>query len=80
MNDEARRFRYKGYIIEPRSEQVREGPNNLAGWVPKVWLERHEGGSVETFPISLPDRIVPAQEEADRIALQLARQWIDANG
>lgn len=54
MAEEARRFQYGGYIVEPRSDQVREGPNNPAGWVPKVWLERHEGGSVETFPISLP--------------------------
>lgn len=80
MGEESRRFPYRGYIIQLGSEQVREGPNNPAGWVPKVWFERHAGGSVETFPVSLPSRIVATEEEANRIALQLGRQWIDANG
>lgn len=77
MDEQARRLRYAGYVIEPRSEQ---GPNNPAGWVPKVWLNGTREGLWRPSPLSIPSRIVPTQEEADRIALQLARQWIDANG
>ncbi len=73
------RIHKDGWIIVLRSQQVREGRNNPAGWVPMVWLERHEGGSVTTQSLSL-DRIVATEYEANRMILQAATRWIGENG
>lgn len=77
---EERRFGYKGYVFEPRSYHVLKGPDNPAGWAPHAWLWRNEWATVETFPLSLPSKIVGTQEEADKIAIQMACQWIDKKG
>lgn len=79
MDEEPRKFRYRRYLVEPRSYEVRQGPNNRAGWVPQALLHLWAGASVELQPISL-DRIVDTQDEANLLALEGARRWIDENG
>ena len=63
-----------------RSYEVREGPNNPAGWVPGARVWRDYGQVLEVQPLSLPNRIVGTREEADGIAREMVRDWIDRKG
>jgi hypothetical protein len=66
---------YKGYTITPNSEHR---PDGL--WLPVAEIEFDDKRSVTTLP---PLRAkTPAarktQDEADEAALQMAKDWIDA--
>lgn len=63
---------YRGYRVEPRSEQLPSG-----AWAPKAVVTMERGGTVKITPLS-PDKTVefPTREEADRYALDMATRWI----
>ncbi len=66
---------YKGYRIEPGSYFV-----HTNAWVPRVVIALAVGGGVtQRTPVySTNSARYVTQEEADRHALALGRQWIDA--
>ena len=75
---ESKRYGYGGYVIEPRSYEVLDRKTRKsAGWVPSCWLYLDQGGTVEIQQISFPSNKTTNQEDADRVALTGAYQWIE---
>ncbi len=73
-----RELEYGGYRIRLKSERVRATDKNLAGWKPTAEVLLDSGDSLTVQPLELTkDQIVPTKEEADTIALQTARSWIE---
>ena len=67
---------YRGYRIEPKSYELRDG-----GWVPEVVVACYSGGSVHTRPLHpRKDVTFPTREEADRYSIEMAKVWIDHQG
>jgi hypothetical protein len=68
---------YGSYRIRPKSERVHASAKT-AGWKPVAEVSREAEGSLIAQRIE-PARItlVPTKEEADRIAVQAARSWVE---
>ena len=63
---------YKGYVIEARSHQLRDG-----GFSAEFSIEEHDGTGVTETQFYLPSTF-PSQELAIGAATQAGRQKIDA--
>ncbi len=65
---------YKGYRIEPESYFI-----NRMAWSPRVVVSvRTDGRWTRATPLYSPDAArFPTREEADRRAVEVAKQWID---
>jgi hypothetical protein len=64
---------YKDYVIEPRPYKVA----GAAGWKSRTYVTRRTPTGVVEIPLS-DDRIVRTREEAEKRAMQLAREAIDS--
>jgi hypothetical protein len=62
---------YKGYVIEARSHDLRDG-----GFSAEFSIEEHDGAGVTETQFYLPDTF-PTQESAIKAAIQAGRQKID---
>ena len=62
---------YKGYVIEARSHELRDG-----GFSAEFSIEEHDGTGVTETQFYLPDTF-PSQESAIAAATQAGRQKID---
>ena len=65
------RMGYKGFVIEARSYEQREG-----GFSAELWFEEHDASGVAETQFYLPDTF-PTQELAIEAAIQAGRQKID---
>jgi hypothetical protein len=65
---------YKGYRIEPESYSV-----NRMAWSPRVVVSvRTDEGWTRGTPLYSPTAVrFPTRDEADRRALEVAKEWID---
>ncbi|HSF06787.1 MAG TPA: hypothetical protein VLG10_13435 [Methylomirabilota bacterium] len=65
---------YKGYRIEPESYFI-----NRAAWSPRVVVSvRTDGRWTRGTPLYSPTAVrFPTRDEADRRALDVAKEWID---
>lgn len=72
-------YSYGKYQIRPTSYEVREGPNNRAGWVPRVDLFEWGDETLAIQPLFARSTIAATKEEADRLAIPMAVHWIDAH-
>jgi hypothetical protein len=70
-------FRYKDFFIRPASYQLRSG-----GWVPEVTVSWQNGSvEVELPPIHpSSDETYSTCEEANQLAIALAKKWVDEEG
>ena len=74
--DDRQEFKYGGYSIRLASERVHASAT--AGWKPVAEVLRDSEGSVIVQRIEPAKmQIVPSKDEADQIALQTARSWIE---
>ncbi len=64
---------YKGYVIEARSCELRDG-----GFSAEFSVEEHDGSGVTETQFYLPDTF-PTQESAIEAALQAGRRKIDVS-
>jgi len=62
---------YKGYVIEARSCELKDG-----GFSAEFSVEEHDGSGVTETQFYLPDNF-PTQESAIKAAIQTGRQKID---
>jgi hypothetical protein len=68
---------YGGYRIRLKSERVHASAKT-SGWKPVAEVLQDSGGSLTVQRIEPAKiQIVPSKEEADKIALQTARSWIE---
>lgn len=68
---------YRGYRIEATSYRARE-PD---GWMARALVWWDEGGATHHVPLlDNRSRRFGTQDEADALAVQLARVWIDERG
>jgi hypothetical protein len=66
---------YRGYFFEPGSYKRKAG-----GWVPRAWVIRDTDGKTTMRPVWSKTKTCPTLEEADAIAIQLGKLWVDKNG
>ena len=68
---------YRGNTIIANSTQRLDGR-----WLPIAELEVHFGGAVRVRPpvVAKPHEVRRTKEEADVVAIQMAKQWIDEHG
>ena len=68
---------YEGYTITPNSHMQPDGR-----WLPVAELEIFHGGGVTTKPPlrAKPREARASKAEADRTAVEMAKEWIDTNG
>jgi len=69
----ADRKRYKGRVIEARSNELRDG----LGWDGACCIEEPDGGGITITPFFLTD-IFPTQEAAIQTAFHAGQQKIDS--
>ncbi len=70
-------FKYGGYRIRLASEKVHASAET-AGWKPVAEVLRDSEGSLMVQRIEPAKiQVVPTKDEADKIALQTARSWIE---
>ena len=62
---------YKGYVIEARLSELKDG-----GFSAEFSIEEHDGSGVTETQFYLPDTF-PTQESAIKAAIQAGRQKID---
>src|SRR5438128_2683095 len=63
---------YRGFRVEPKSEQLASG-----AWSPKAVVTTASGGRVKITPIGADSTVTfGTREEADRYAMELAARWI----
>jgi hypothetical protein len=75
-----REMKYRGHTIEASSYQG-QPPGGQWGWVPRAVVTRDEGSAVQYQALGDGrNRIFETQEEADAVALGIARAWIDERG
>jgi hypothetical protein len=68
---------YRGYTIEAKSYRVLE-PD---GWIARAELTREEPGDLRMVGVDdAKSRRFPTKDEADGLAFQLARVWVDERG
>jgi hypothetical protein len=71
-------IQYKGCRIRLAAERIRGGRNSPTGWKPIAVVEVPENDSFTVHPVEPPRiQILRMKQEADQIALQLARNWIE---
>ncbi len=74
--DAEQEFKYGDYRIRLASEKVHASAT--AGWKPVAEVSRDAEGAVIVQRIEpAKAQIVPTKDEADKIALQTARSWIE---
>lgn len=66
---------YKSYFLEPGSYKLRAG-----GWVPRAWVIRDGRGKYTMRPVWSKTKTSPTLEEANAIAIELGKLWVDKNG
>ena len=64
---------YKGYVIEARLSELKDG-----GFSAEFSIEEHDGSGVTETQFYLPDTF-PTQESAIKAAIQTGRQKIDVS-
>jgi hypothetical protein len=70
----ARRVAYKGYVLVAAPCRSSSG-----GWVAKVIIERHHGGSVHFQPVSdAPEKTYPTREEAEEASIRFGQALLDS--
>lgn len=67
--------RYRGHLIEPNSYQLRAG-----GWVPRAWVIADDPDSLTMRPVWSKSKTSQTLREADAIAIQLGKLWVDRDG
>jgi hypothetical protein len=73
-----REIPYKGYTIEAASYKARREDSDPWRWVAKAIVVRNNRDIVEHQPLTdAQARFFDTQEEADALAFQLGRVWID---
>lgn len=75
--DAGQEIMYGGYRIRPKSERVHASVKT-AGWRPVAEVSTDREGSVIVQRIEPTGiTLAPTKEEADRIAVQAARSWVE---
>jgi len=70
----ARRVPYKGYVLVAAPYRSAAG-----GWIAKVIIERHHGGSVHFQPVSdAPEKTYPTRKEAEEASLRFGQSLLDS--
>lgn len=63
---------YKSYFFEPGSYKLHAGG--------RAWVIRDSRGKFTMRPVWSKTKTYPTLEEADAIAIQLGKLWVDKNG
>ena len=66
---------YKNYLIRDDSQRLKSG-----GWKPRAWVVPPRGSSGARQPVFPPTETRPTLQQANQYAIELAKQWIDAQG
>jgi hypothetical protein len=65
---------YHGYVISVVTERMQDGQ-----WAVVARAVHQTPTANEVFPVSVPDRRFPAEQDAHDFGVKVARDWIDEN-